>query len=161
MITPGKRSQPPEPEEFGIERMPEPTKPMLWYLRDRLANHVDKPLPSELCQELQFLVLWAEWRIDRLLTREQIRYQRAYVVRKFIRQYVAQHGKRGSHKYAYREAAKELTGPYAGGPRTMEEDYLFEEHHPSDDPRSVRYRKALERRARAADKKRAQRRRSG
>ena len=71
MITPGKRSQPPEPEEFGIERMPEPTKPMLWYLRDRLANHVDKPLPSELCQELQFLVLWAEWRIDRLLTREQ------------------------------------------------------------------------------------------
>lgn len=172
MITPGKRSRAPEPVEGGGEHRPEPTKASLWNLGNQLFAHIKTnqmaglsegeqiPLPWELYQELQDLISWAAWRIDRPLTREQIRYQRAYVVRKFIRQYVAQHGtERGSRKYAFHEAAKELTGPYAGSPRTMEDDYLFEEHAPSDDPRSVRYRERLERRARAADKKRAQRRR--
>ena len=79
---------------------------------------------------------------------------------KFIREYIAQHGKtRGSRKYAYHAAAKELTGPYAGTWRTMKDDFLFEELAPSDDPRSVRYRETLEQRAREANKKRARLRR--
>ena len=140
--------------------MPEPTKPNLRHLRGQLAAHADKPLSSELYQELQGLIWWAAWRIDRLLTREQIRYQRWHVVHEGIREFIAQIGTaRGSRKYAYNEAAKVLTGPYAGSWRTMKDDYLFEEHAPSDDPRSVRYRETLEQRAREASKKRAQRRR--
>jgi hypothetical protein len=140
--------------------MPEPTKPELLDLRNQLVDHVehqaDRPLPPELYQAFDGLINWAIWRIDRSLTREQIRYQRKYIVDKHRRRFIAQHGKtRGAQKYAYREAAKELTGPYAGSPRTMEEDYLFEQQHPSDDPRSVRYRETLERRAREADEKRA------
>jgi hypothetical protein len=143
-----------------IEHMPEPTKTKLRHLRDQLAAHADQPLPSELYQELQGLIWWADWWIDRHLTRDQIRYQRWYVVSIFIRQYIAQHGTtRGSRKYAYHAAAKELTGPYAGAWSTMKEDYLFEEHAPSADPRSVRYRETLERRAREADRKRARRQR--
>jgi hypothetical protein len=163
VITPGKRSQLPEPVEGGVEHRPEPTKIGLWDLRKRLVEHeVDRPLlplSPELYRALDDLVNWALWRIDRPLTREQIRYQRAFVVRKFIRQYVAQHGTKGSRKYAYREAAKVLTGPYAGSHLTMKDDYLFEERAPGDDPLGVRRREALEQRAREADKKQARRRR--
>ena len=155
MITPGKRSQPPEPKEGEFEHRPEPLKVQLEYLCNQLAKHPDQPTP-DLYRALQGLIDWALWRIDRLLIREQIRYQRWHIVRWFIRQYIAQHGKeRGSRKYAYNEAAKVLTGPYAGAPGTMKDDFLFEELAPSADPRSVRYRETLERRAREADKKRA------
>jgi len=141
---------------------PEPTKPWLRYLRDQLAaaHNANEPLPSNLYRALQDLIYWAEWRLDTPLTREQIRYQRYYVVHTFIRQFIAKHGTaRGSRKYAYGEAAKVLAGPYAGSPLTMKDDYLFEQHAPSADPRSVRYRETLERRAREADKKRARSRR--
>jgi hypothetical protein len=159
VTTRGKRSRLPEPAPGVVEHMPEPTKSYLRHLRGWLATEADKPLSPELYQRLQNLISWAAWRIDRILTREQIRYQRWYVVRHFIRQYVAEHGgkTRGSRKHAYNEAAKLLTGPYAGRAATMKDDYLFEEHAPSADPRSVRYREALERRAREADKKRARR----
>jgi hypothetical protein len=159
VITPGKRWRPPEPEEGVVEHMPEPTKPKLRELRDQLAARADT-LPPELYQALQGLIWWAAWRLDRLLTTDQIRYQRAYVVREFIRRYIAKYGKtRGSREYAYRETAMVLTGPYAGSPRAMREAFLVEESAPDDDPRSVRRRETLERRAREADKKRVQRQR--
>ena len=139
--------------------MPEPTKPKLRHLCDQLAAHADKPLSSELYQKLHGLIWWAAWRIDRPLTREQIRYQRWYVVHEGIREFVERYGTaRGSRKYGYAYAAKVLTAPYAGSPLTMKDDYLFEERSPGDDPLSVRRRKALEQRAREADKKRARRR---
>jgi hypothetical protein len=157
----GKRSRPPEPAPGVVEHMPEPVKPELRRLRDWLAAEAGNPLPPELHRRLQSLILWADWRIDRVLTREQIRYQRCHVVHDFIREYVAKHGtERGSRKYAYNEAAKVLAGPYAGSPATMKKDFLFEESvATSNDPRAVRYRQRLEQRAREADKKRALRRR--
>jgi hypothetical protein len=160
VITPGKRSRPPEPEPGVIEHRPEPLKVQLEYLRNELAKHSDQPTP-DLYRALQDLINWAMWRIDRLLTRDQIQYQRWHVVSTFVRRYIAQHGTtRGSRKNAYHAAAKVLTGPYAGSPRTMKEDFLFGERAPGGtDPRSVRYRERFERRAREADKKRAQRRR--
>ena len=142
--------------------MPEPTKTDLLVLRKLLVElPADQPLPRELRWGLGRLISWASFRITRALTREQIRYQRQHVVGIFIQQYIAQHGKkRGSKKYAYGEAAKELTGPYAGSWRVMQDDYLFVKNAPSDDPRSVRYRETLERRAREADEKRARARRA-
>jgi len=162
VITPGKRSQPPEPGPGVVEHMPEPTKTRLRHLRGQLAAaHADKLLPSDLYRELQGLIGWADWRIDRPLTRDQIRYQRFHVVSMFRRQYIEQHGKkRGSQKYAYHAAARELTGPYAGAWSTMKDDFLFEQRAPGGtDPRSVRIRETLERRAREASEKLARRRR--
>jgi len=160
VITPGKRWQPPEPRPGVIENMPEPTITGLAVMRKRLVElPADQPLPPQLRRALNDLITWAIWRIDRPLTRDQIRYQRWYVVCTFIRQYIAQHGKeRGAQRYAYHAAARELTGPYAGAWSTMKEDFLFEQRAPSNDPRSMRYRENLERRAREADKKRARQR---
>jgi hypothetical protein len=106
---------------------------------------------------LHDLIWWAGWRIDRPLTREQIRYQRWRVVTIFIRRYKAEHhGKeRSSRKYAFDLAAQELTGPFAGSPRTMKEDFLALERLPNPD--SVRSKK-LEQRASEANRKRARRR---
>jgi hypothetical protein len=159
VITPGKRSRPPDPVEGGVEHRREPLKVQLESLRNRLAEHPDQPTP-DLYRALQDLINWALWRIDRLLTRGQIRYQRACIVRDFIRLYIAHYRKeRGSREWAYAQAAAVLTGPYAGSSRAMREDFLIEERAPwAMDPRSVRRRETLERRAREADKKRAQRR---
>jgi hypothetical protein len=160
MTTPGKRSLPPPPRAGEALHMQEPTQNKLRHLRDQLAAHADKPLPPELCQQLHGLIYWAAWRIDRAhLTREQIRYQRWRIVREGIKEFVARHGTRGSHKHGYSYAANELVGPYAGSPHTMKQDFLAEQHAPGDDPLSVRRRKALEQRAREADKKRARQRR--
>ena len=79
MITPGKRSRPPDPVEGGVEHRREPLKVQLEYLRNRLAEHPDQPTP-DLYRALQELINWALWRIDRPLTRGQIRYQRAFIV---------------------------------------------------------------------------------
>jgi hypothetical protein len=160
VTTPGKRSLPPPPKEGGIEHMLEPTKTKLRHLRDQLAAYVDKPLPPELYQKLHGLILWADWRIDRLPSREQIRYQRWRVVHEGIREFVARYGtRRGSQTYGYAYAAKELVRPYAGSASAMKQDFLAEEHAPADDPLSVRRRKALERGAREADRKRSRQRR--
>jgi hypothetical protein len=160
VITPGKRWRPPEPGPGVVEHMPEPTKTMLLALRKQLVEQpADQPFPPELHRALDYLINWALWRIDRLLTRDQIRYQRAYLVSKFIKQYIAERGtKRGAREWAYAQASAVATGPYAGSPRAMREDFLYEARAPGADPRSVRRREALEHLAREADKKRAQRR---
>jgi len=155
VITPGKRSQPPEPGPGVVEHMPEPTETGLRDMRKQLVElPADQPLPPQLRRALNDLITWAIWRIDRPLTRDQIRYQRFHVVSMFRRQYIAQHGKeRGAQKYAYHAAARELTGPYAGAWSTMKDDFLFEQRAPGGtDPRSVR-------RAREASEKLARRRR--
>ena len=163
MRTRGKRSRPPEPAPGVVENMPEPTKSDLQSLRDRLDAEVGKPLSPELHQRLQGLISWAAWRLDRaVLTWEQISYQRWSVVCRLILKYVAEHGtERGSRKRVYQDAAELLAGsPYEGSWTTIKEDFLFQERvSTSDDPRSVRYREALERRAREADKNQARRRR--
>jgi hypothetical protein len=133
--------------------LPEPTKNGLRDLRRQLSEQrVDQPLPPDLYRELQRLIFWAEWRIGRLLTRDQISYQRSYVVLTFIKQYIKQHGGKtsGSRKYAYHAAAAELTGgPYAGTWTTMKEDFLFEQRNAvGTDRRSVRYREKLQQLAR-------------
>jgi hypothetical protein len=139
--------------------MPEPTKTMLLALREQFVEQpADRPLPPQLRRALDGLINWAIWRIDRPLTRDQIRYQRGYLVSKFINQFIAKRGtKRGAREWAYAQAAAVATGPYAGSARAMREDFLVEARAPGDDPRSVRRREALERRAREADKKRARR----
>jgi hypothetical protein len=143
-----------------VEHMPEPTKTMLLALRKQLFQQpANQPFPPELRRALDYLINWALWRVDRLLTRDQIRYQRAYLVSKYINQFIAERGtKRGAREWAYAQAAAVATGPYAGSARAMREDFLVEARAPGDDPRSVRRREALERRAREADKKRARRR---
>jgi hypothetical protein len=154
----GKRSRPPEPDEGVALHMPEPMKSWLRDLRRRLVElPADQPLPAQLRRALNYLITWADFRIDRLLTREQISYQRSYVVLTLIERYIAQHGtKRGSRKYAYHAAAAELTGPYAGDWRTMQEDFLFEQRNAvGTDRRSVRYREKLQQLADEANEKRA------
>jgi hypothetical protein len=138
--------------------MPEPTKIELLGLRKHLVEQpADQPLPPTLRRLLDEVISWAIWRVDLPLTRDQIRYQRAYLVRMFINQYIAERGtERGAREWAYAQASAMATGPYAGSPRAMREDFLVEARAPGDDPRSVRRREALERRAREAE--RAQRR---
>jgi hypothetical protein len=148
---PGKRSLPPEPRKGEAQHMREPTKNQLWHLREQLVAHANTPLRPQLCQQLHGLIYWAAWRIDRThLTREEIRHQRWRIVDEGIREFVARTGKmHGSRNYGYSYAAKELHGPYAGNWRTMQDDYLFEERG-----LNARRRKALEQRAREADRKR-------
>ena len=160
MTTPGKRWRPPEPGPGVVLHMPEPTKIELLILRKHLVEQpADQPLPPELRRALDWAINWAIWRIDLPLTRDRIRYQRAYLVDRFVNQYIAERRtERGAREWACAQAANMLTGPYAGSPRAMREDFLYEVRAPGDDPRSVRHREALEQRAREADKKRAQRR---
>ena len=107
--------------------MPEPTKIELLILRKHLVEQpADQPLPPELRRALDWAINWAIWRIDLPLTRDQIRYQRAYLVDRFVNQYIARRPtERGAREWAYAQAANMLTGPYAGSPRAMRESFCM------------------------------------
>jgi hypothetical protein len=112
--------------EGVMPHMREPTVAELRHLRARLHDHADK-LPPQLHAELDWLIFWAGWQIDRPWTPDRIQYQRYSLVLEGYRAAVRKGLKTGLWKFARGYAVEKLAGsPAECGDEMMRKSFEAE-----------------------------------